>query len=273
MESPASEWSAIAYNQATESENRIHADDVAKKFGFRGGLVPGVTVYAYLTHPGLVAWGRPWLERGAASVVLQKPLYDEDRFRVITTGDGASAYDGEVLDSSGVVCASGRVWMPDEEPSPPERRGAPRTPRREERPPASREVLERLRTDGMGALEIRWDETAELDRYVRELTDVPPLVRPDGDGLANPAFTLGLANFVLARNVRLGPWIHVESDVRNHAAIEPGSDLVVEARVIDLFERRGHEFVDLDVAVFIAPDRPALSTRHKAIYRLRGDVP
>ena len=31
-----------AYNLSTASENKIHDDTVAQKFGFEGGLVPGV---------------------------------------------------------------------------------------------------------------------------------------------------------------------------------------------------------------------------------------
>jgi acyl dehydratase len=259
----------VAFNQATESENRIHADDVARRYGFRGGLVPGVTVYAYLAHPALVAWGRAWLERGAATVKLVKPLYDEDRFCVRIAESAVSSYDATVVDSSGVVCATGRAWLPEDLPAPPVRRGDPRAPRSAERPPATREVLERLRVDGMGSLRIDWDPSGELGRYVRDLGDVPELVRPDGEALANPAFTLALANFVLAANVRLGPWIHVASDVQHHATVPRGSALTVESQVVDLFVRSGHEFVDLDVAVFLEPARPVLAARHRAIYRLR----
>jgi acyl dehydratase len=263
------DWHGVAFNQATASENKIHADDVAKRYGFRGGLVPGVTVYAYLAHPALVAWERDWLERGAASVELVKPLYDEDRFEVRTSDAADDAYEASVVDSSGVVCATGRAWMPADEVSPPVRRGDARTPRADDRPPATREVLERLREAGLGALYWDWDPTAELGRYVRTLDDVPDLVRPDREALANPAFTLGLANFVLAANVRLGPWIHVASEVRHFSVVPRGGRVVVEARVTDLFEKRGHEFVDLDVAVFVEPDRPVLSGHHRAIYRLR----
>ncbi len=36
-----------AFNTATASTNKIHDDDVAQQYGFRGGLVPGpVTVAA-----------------------------------------------------------------------------------------------------------------------------------------------------------------------------------------------------------------------------------
>ena len=53
-----------AHNTATDSENKIHDDEVARRFGFSGGLVPGVDVYAYLTHLPAETWGSDWLERG-----------------------------------------------------------------------------------------------------------------------------------------------------------------------------------------------------------------
>ena len=39
-----------AYNTAHDSENKIHDDATARRFGFGGGLVPGVDVYGYITH-------------------------------------------------------------------------------------------------------------------------------------------------------------------------------------------------------------------------------
>lgn len=36
----------VAFNTAHASENRIHDDATAKRYGFAGGLVPGVDVYA-----------------------------------------------------------------------------------------------------------------------------------------------------------------------------------------------------------------------------------
>mgnify|MGYP003312938934 CR=1 FL=1 len=44
-------FSVVAQNDATDSNNAIHSDDIAQKLGFTGGLVPGVTVYGYLTRP------------------------------------------------------------------------------------------------------------------------------------------------------------------------------------------------------------------------------
>jgi hypothetical protein len=46
-------------------ENRIHEDGLARAYGFKGGLVPGVIVYGWMTHPVVEILGRDWLERGA----------------------------------------------------------------------------------------------------------------------------------------------------------------------------------------------------------------
>ncbi len=263
-------FEGLAFNQATASENRIHSDEVARDYGFRGGLVPGVTVYAYLVHPALCAWGLGWLERGTADVQLARPLYDGEPFRVELEPEGPHAYRGSVCDAAGQVCAPGRVALPDDRPARgPARRGDAPVAARDARPEASRDALERLRERGLGALSLEWNGQTEYARYLREPAAMPDLVRPDRQGFANPALTLGLANSILAANVRLGPWIHVESQVTHHAAIPLGAKLAVEGRVAELFERRGHEFVDLDVAVFLEPDRTALGIRHRAIYRLR----
>ena len=74
-----------AENLSKASENRIHDDTVAQLFGFSGGLVPGVAVYAYATHAMVAAWGRLWLERGFATCRFLKPV---DR-REAGDGDGA----------------------------------------------------------------------------------------------------------------------------------------------------------------------------------------
>ena len=77
-------WSATALNTAPDSENRIHGDDLAKKYGFQGGLVPGVTISAYLVHPVIEHWGKDWLDRGYANCRITSPLYDKELFEVKT---------------------------------------------------------------------------------------------------------------------------------------------------------------------------------------------
>lgn len=268
------DWRGTAFNQATESENRIHADDVARRYGFRGGLVPGVTVYAYLVQPAVSAWGLDWLSGGHASAVFRTPLYDGAGFQVTVKPEN-DRFDAR-LESDGASCAEGDAGLGpragERALEAPTLRGDRRIPRAEERPPARRDVLEGLRESGLGAFRTTWGASGEHARYLRELDAVPELLRPHSDGgggYAHPMYTLGLANTALSANVALGPWIHVQSDVQHFAAIPLGSELVVEASIEDLRERGGHQFVDLDVGVFLAPGQPALRARHRAIYVLR----
>ena len=65
-----------AVNLATASSNKIHDDEVARRYGFAGGLVPGVEVYAYATHAAVAAFGEGWLSDGAIDIKLVKPVYD-----------------------------------------------------------------------------------------------------------------------------------------------------------------------------------------------------
>ena len=81
-----------AYNTAKASENKIHDDATARRFGFSGGLVGGVHVYAYRTHQPVARWGRAWLERGTGDCRFKEPVYDGDVAEIVAeeTGDGLS---------------------------------------------------------------------------------------------------------------------------------------------------------------------------------------
>src|ERR1700721_4585740 len=65
-----------AYNSAKQSENKMHDDTVARRFGFSGGLVPGVDVMAYMMHVPVAKWGRAFLEQGLIEARFVKPVYD-----------------------------------------------------------------------------------------------------------------------------------------------------------------------------------------------------
>ena len=71
-----------AENFASDSENQIHSDEVAQRYGFQAALVPGVTVYGYLTTPLVQRFGHEWLSHSVAEVRLIKPTYDGDRVRI-----------------------------------------------------------------------------------------------------------------------------------------------------------------------------------------------
>ena len=73
---------------------------------------------------------------------------------------------------------------------------------------------------------------------------------------------------MLADNVRLGPWIHVESAIELHDFLRDGEELEVRARVADNVDTKGHLMVVLDVQM-LAASRFIMSCRHLAIYEPR----
>jgi len=73
---------------------------------------------------------------------------------------------------------------------------------------------------------------------------------------------------VLSENVLLSPWIHVGSTLHHHSALHDGETLEARGVVTGLFERKGHEFVELDVDMR-GDGRPVLSGSHTAIWRPR----
>jgi hypothetical protein len=262
-------WQGKAFNPVPASENRIHGDDVARAYGFRGGLVPGVVVSAYLAHPAAVAWGRDWLERGAAHVTVASPVYDGETFDVEVEAATTDGYRAQLLDARGTRCAAAEVSLPAASPAPPRRRGDPPLERGMPRAAATRAAFERMRETGLHALHTRWDGAAEIVHYLGDAGAVAPVFRETG--LANPAFVLALSNWVLAANAKLDAWLHLETRSQSFRAIDPGAALVVEAAITDLFEKKAHHFVDVDVSVFDEPAGQAISRIElRAIYRLRG---
>src|SRR3954465_9434351 len=93
-----------ACNLSHASENKIHDDGVARRFGFRGGLVPGVEVYAYMTHLPAARWGGDRLAPGAAECRFFKPVYDE-KFVTVSATSAACALTINV-ESEGERCAT-----------------------------------------------------------------------------------------------------------------------------------------------------------------------
>ena len=109
-------WSAVAFNTAPDSENRIHGDDLAKEYGFEGGLVPGVTISAYLVHPLIDLWGQDWLERGFANCRITSPLYDNENFSVESNFLEEFKANTTLTRGNGVISANAEVNIPQDHP-------------------------------------------------------------------------------------------------------------------------------------------------------------
>lgn len=265
-------WSGEAFNQVPDSDNRIHADDVAKAYGFTGALVPGVTVSAYLIQPAVEAWGVTWLQRGHVHVAVKSPLYDRSTFEVVVSGtdDGYSAR----LHADGRLCAEAMVSVSQGQQLTASRRGDALMTDGYQVPPATREVMEKLRESGCPGKMFLWSPAHEMASYLRDQQAMPAILRTDGDaqsgGYANMSFLLGCANRHFAAVARMSPWIHLETRSRNFAPVGLNTRLVSEMQIVDLFSKKGHEFADCTFDIFDAQtDRCVCSIEQRAIYKMR----
>jgi acyl dehydratase len=254
-------YTVEAYNTAKVSENKIHDDAVAKKFGFGGGLVPGVDVYAYMTHLPVERWGRAWLEHGTAECRFSKPVYDRDLVTVTATET-----DGSLdirLESRGILCAAGTAAVPAAEAAP-SLAEFEKVAERADRPPADDKSLAVGAWLGIVPFEVT-EEVAT--GFLSDVRETSPLYAREG--LVHPVAVLRMCNFALNRNVVFGPWMHVGSKIRHFAAVRVGDSLGVRARVTGNYEHKGHLFVDIDALVLANETTPIARVAHISIYRPR----
>lgn len=102
-------YRVTAHNTSKQSENKIHDDTVARRFGFSGGLVPGVDVFAYMTHLPVEKWGRAFLERGLMDARFVKPVYDGEVAEL--TGTETGGILSIEVHSRGALCATGTARL------------------------------------------------------------------------------------------------------------------------------------------------------------------
>jgi acyl-coenzyme A thioesterase PaaI-like protein len=246
----------VAHNTATESTNRMHDDTVAATYGFRGGLVPGVDVWAYATRPCVDRWGPAFLERGSLEMRFASPVYDGEPVVAALDDDGGLAVCGP----DGDVRATGSAGLSDDMPPPKELAVAdlPASP-----PAATADLL----APGTALGTLRFHHRAEPHvGYLADVRETSGLY--DGGTICHPGFLARQANYVLSSSVRLGPWIHVSTRAQHRRSVRDGDVVEVRGVVTDERERKGHRFVDLDVEV-TANGEPAWSASHTAIWRPR----
>jgi acyl dehydratase len=261
------EYRVVARNTATASANKIHDDAVARRYGFAGGLVPGVDVYAYMTHPPAAAWGLDWLERGSMRARFLAPVYEGEEVVVVAGEVGPSPAGHrmalELRGPGGTVRASGEVQLPEDWSA---RSGGDwaAVDQAGDPPEASPTSLAAGTAFALAAHGFHADNAAE---YLAEIGESLPLYTDHG--VAHPGWLLRDANRVLSANVRLGPWIHVESVVQHQGLVHDGDVVHARATVTREWERKGHRFVELDVGLLTGGDRVVAQVVHTAIYRPR----
>jgi acyl dehydratase len=250
-----------AYNTARQSENKMHDDEVARKFGFSGGLVPGVDVMAYMMHLPVEKWGRAFLERGLIEARFVKPVYDGETAEV-TAGDADGTLTLQVA-SRDQVCATGTASLPASAPLVAIGNFEITAPVASRMPVnATSYALDRW----LGTQPRAWPEEA-AEEYLIEVREYDPVY--GREKLVHPGVLQGIMNKVLVDNAILGPWIHVGSRMQILSAAAVGDELVARAKVTGNYEKKGHRFVELDALIVANGRTPVAHCQHTAIYQPR----
>jgi hypothetical protein len=264
MTSAQQSYRVSAYNTAKLSENKMHDDAVARRFGFSGGLVPGVDVMAYMMHLPVATWGCAFLERGLMEARFVKPVYDGEMVDVrAAESDGVLALE---VESRGEICATGSALLPAAAPalSLADFRNVAAVAERKPVNAASYEVGKWL-----GTIPRAWAGEAAKD-YLADIRETDPIyVR---EGLGHPGLLQRMMNRVLVDNAILGPWIHVGGRMQLLSAGKEGDELTARAKVVGNYEKKGHRFVELDALIIANGTTPLAHCGHIAIYQPREVV-
>jgi acyl dehydratase len=250
-----------AYNTSKLSENKIHDDTVARRFGFSGGLVPGVDVMAYMMHLPVEKWGRAFLARGLIEARFVKPVYDGEIAEL--AGDERDGVLSIEVHSRGQLCATGTASLPASAPSfsLADFSGVAAVAERKPVDTNSYEVGKWL-----GAVPHTWAGDAATE-YLTDIRETDAIYAREG--LGHPGLLPRVMNKVLVDNAILGPWIHVGTRMQLLCAAGIGDELTARAKVTGNYDKKGHRFVELDALVVGNGTTPLAHCQHIAIYQPR----
>ena len=246
----------VAKNFAQNSENQIHSNDVAVQYGFRGGLVPGVTSFAYVIEAVIDTFGLSWCDSGRLNMRLLQPIYEDDTVTASCTEAGIVS----LLDSTGNECVEGRASTT---PVPFVGDALPTAVAPRPRPPADASVL----APGTPLTTLDYTASPEDMCAYLESVNIETGLWEDAK-LWHPGVLLLAANEALATSVRMGPWIHVGSDISLFAPVRLGSAIEARSAVRNRYDRKGHEIVEFDMTIHTDSELAA-HVHHTAIYKPR----
>jgi hypothetical protein len=268
--SPLPEYRIRAARIGGDTANLICEDAHARRHGYRAGLVPGVTLYAYMSRSLVEFMGIDWLQRGSVDLTLHQPVHDGEELRVCghvaSIGkEGAVCVECRTENPQGIICSTGVARVPSAPPEP--------EPTIADYPAGQHRLKRAITLESLTPGDLLTPVTSEFDRKThweyceKAVRDHLPIYQQ----LAHPGWLLSQADKLFAANYDLPPWIHVSSSVQNFRAQEQEGIVETRGRIVEKFEVRGNHFVSLDVAIFAGP-RCLATVRHTAIFRIAPRV-
>lgn len=259
-------YAYVARNTALSSANKIHSDEEAQRYGFRGALVPGSCTVAHALNPVMERFGPGWFEGGTALVRLPTPVYTGERVEVELTEpepgrvDIASSVGAERRSDGHAVApgVGGLRTMVEPRPFPLVDPPAEAVPIDEDR---------YLADEWMGSVTIPTDADT-LAAFAAGI-DLPEGL-PGRLGLVHPGYIARTYVDIMNANVRrTGPSVHTSEHLTVFRPTPVGEPLSLRGRVERLFGRRGNRYWILDLAWYDTAENLVMRSEHAAIYRLR----
>ena len=247
--------------------NAIHTTDGAKRFGFQGALVGGVTLYGWCVPTIIGAFGEDWLDRGWILVNFRRPTYPGTRLqvRIARADDGSSTL--VATNDDGEVCLRGDLgigdapWLADFQLS---------SNRVVDPPSDDKEQLtldaaprgQDLRTLGFRI------SAADARAFGAEQIEPDPLFTGEHP-LVHPSVLARHMISLLGHSYDYGrPAIHVSSHIQHLARATAGQELVLTGHFIDAYEKRGHHYAVIDGDLFGEDGTELARIRHTNIFRV-----
>jgi acyl dehydratase len=257
--------------------NPIHAEAGASTAGYAGALVAGVRTYGWVAEAVVEVLGPGWLDDGWADVTLRRPVYAGDVVTIVVGPSGSapsgsdartvSAVVGERVVLDGAVGPGRASWAADIDPPAP----GPALDPPVLRPTYtidSAPVGQPLRPLGAyvsvdGARRLTYDDLGQTSSHVP-------------DGLLHPWVLAARMAPLTRHNFTYGPTIHVRTQIQHCGPARAPQEIVVGARIVEVYDRKDHWYQVLDGLVVGgggAPGGPELARiRHHSIFRPRGTI-
>ena len=260
---PVPPMQRLALNDARESENRIHSDEVAARYGFRGALVSGVNVFGHLSQPLVRVYGEDWLSAGLMDVLFLKPAYEDNLLRIETENMGQESTQRSHLtcayNETGQLLAKLDSWLPAELPPVSALASLPGGPER----PREELCFEQIPLEQPAPI-FHWSPTeADNQQHIAVQGDQSPIYH-GSNALLHPCLLLDACNKALMRMFILPAWIHTGSRLVLREPLRVGQDITINCIPIDKWERKGHRFIKLYIAMKVE-NRVVLEVQHTAI--------
>lgn len=260
------EYRVRALIDAADSDNRLQDDQYAWRHGFRAGVVPGSSIFAYMSRSLVEFLDRAWLERGTAEVRFVRPVYSGEELRVSgqvssVSKEGVPSIDFQASNNQGAPCGIGIARLPVQAPAP--------EPCPEDYPAGRAKLHRSLSLDSLQIGECLTPISSEFNWNVhwqycqKSIRDHHPLYRK----ALHPGWVVNRASRILSANYEIQAWIDVSCQVQNFRLQEDECIVETRGRVQDKFERGGDHYIVLDLAVFTGA--VCLQTiRYTAIFRI-----